>query len=159
MAKSYRQIINETLPQIKELFPWDIEELMDANEELMLVDIREPDEFEFARIKGSMLVPRGILEAACDYNYPETIPELVEARDKKIIVICRSGNRSVMAALTMQIMGYSDVSSLKSGVKGWNDAELPLYDNAGKQVDIDEAEVFLMPELRQEQLEPKLRKQ
>ena len=56
-------------------------------------------------IKDSINVPRGILETACEYNFEETVPELVKARDKEIILVCRSGNRSVFAAEVMQQMG------------------------------------------------------
>jgi rhodanese-related sulfurtransferase len=102
-----------------------------------------------------MNVPRGILEPACDYGYDETLPELVRARDKDIIVICRSGNRSVLAAYTMQLMGYQSVKSLKTGVKGWNDYELPLQDKKRQPVDIDEADEILAPYIMPEQMPPK----
>jgi rhodanese-related sulfurtransferase len=43
---------------------------------------------------------RGVLEGACVWNYDDTIPQLAEARNQNIVLICRSGNRSVLAALT-----------------------------------------------------------
>ena len=93
MAKTFKQLISEILPDIQELFPWDLETLMEEKSEVMLVDIREIDEFNNAHIKNSLHVPRGILESACDWGYAETIPELVRARDSEVILICRSGNR------------------------------------------------------------------
>jgi rhodanese-related sulfurtransferase len=42
------------------------------------------------------------------------------------VLICRSGNRSVLAALTMQQMGFENVRSLKLGIKGWNDNDLEM---------------------------------
>ena len=153
--KRFSQIIAETLPLIRELFPWDVESLIETEPKLLLLDVRERDEFEVLHIQGSLNIPRGILETACEYGYEETNPELASARDREIVVICRSGNRSALAALSMQVLGYQRVSSLKTGLKGWTDAELPLIGSDGKSVDIDEAEDYFVPRLSPEQLSPK----
>ena len=97
-------------------------------------------------------MPRGILEQSCEYGYHETVAKLVNARDKDVVVICRSGNRSVLAAYTMQLMGYKSVKSLKTGLKGWNDSELALQDIQEQAVDIDDAEQILTPPVAAEQL-------
>ena len=153
--KSFQNLITDCLKTVTELFPWDLQELLETEQPLLLLDIREPYEFERLHIKGSISVPRGILESACDYGYDETVPELVKAREKDIIVICRSGNRSVLATYTMQLMGYQSVKSLKTGIKGWNDYELPLQDIQDQIVDIDEADTILAPHIRPEQMPPK----
>ncbi|HRJ53233.1 MAG TPA: rhodanese-like domain-containing protein [Candidatus Thiothrix moscowensis] len=153
--KTFAALVAEALPKVSELMPWDVEEMLATNPELMLVDIREADEYAVGHIQNSLLVPRGILETACDWGYSETIPELVMARDKPVVLICRSGNRTALAALTMQLMGYQEVYSMKTGIRGWNDYELPLYNDAGEQVDIDEAEEGLNPAVRPEQIGPK----
>ena len=155
MAKTFTQLIADVLPDIKELFPWDLEELLENNPDVVLVDIREPDERDGCYIANSILAPRGLLEACCDWNYSDTIPELVKARNKTVVVICRSGNRSVLGALTMQLMGYEDVYSLKTGIKGWNDSDLPLVNADGERVDPDWADGFLNPPVSEEQMEPK----
>lgn len=154
--KRFSQIIAETLPLIRELFPWDVESLMETEPELLLLDVRERNEFETLHIRGSLNIPRGILETACEYGYEETEPQLASAREREIVVICRSGNRSALAALSMQVLGYQKVSSLKTGLKGWTDAELPLIDGGGKPVSIDEAEEYFIPRLSPEQLPPKV---
>ncbi|MCK5896919.1 MAG: rhodanese-like domain-containing protein, partial [Cocleimonas sp.] len=105
-------------------------------------------------IKGSLHIPRGILETACDWDYPDTSPELVQARDRRVIVICRSGNRSVPAVFTMQLMGYTNIVSVQTGVKGWNDSDFPLINMQGETVDPDWADSFLTPAIRKEQLSP-----
>jgi rhodanese-related sulfurtransferase len=153
--KRFSQIIAETLPLIRELFPWDVESLMETEPKLLLLDVRERNEFETLHIRGSLNIPRGILETACEYGYEETEPQLASAREREIVVICRSGNRSALAALSMQVLGYQKVSSLKTGLKGWTDAELPLIDGGGKPVSIDEAEEYFIPRLSPEQLPPK----
>ncbi len=153
--KTAEDLITDCLKTVDEIFPWDLQELMERQPSLQLLDIREPYEFDALHIKGSMNVPRGILEQACDYGYDETVPELVRARDKDIIVICRSGKRSVLAVHTMQIMGYQSVRSLKTGVKGWNDYELPLQNIQEQSVDIDDADAIRAPHVRPEQMRPR----
>ncbi len=153
--KSFANLIDDVLPEVSELFPWDVEEKLKNNANLTLLDIREPYEFEVMHIKDSINVPRGVLEAACDWGFEETVPDIACCRDREVIVICRSGNRSVLAAYTMQLMGYSTVASLKTGLAGWNDYELPLVNNEAKVVDVEEGDLFFEPKVRPEQMPPK----
>lgn len=151
--KTYNDLIAAVLSDIHEMFPWDLEDKMKKCP--LLLDIREPEEFEAMRIKGSINIPRGILEQSCEWDYEETVPELVQARDKEIVVICRSGYRSILAAYTMQQMGYQHVYSLKTGLKGWIDYELPLVTSQGKTVDMDTSDAYFATHLREDQKRPK----
>ena len=157
-VKSFEQLVTNALAEIPELFPWDLLKELAKNEPPLLLDIREQDEFELAHIQNSMWVPRGLLEQACDWNYDVTVPELVESRQRNVVVVCRSGTRSALAALTMKIMGFEEVASLKTGVRGWNDYDQPLVNSAGEAVDPDDAEYYLENKVANEQLEPRLRK-
>ena len=149
--KRFTELVAETAERVTEVFPWDLEETLQARE-VMLLDVREPAEYEAMHIAGSINVPRGVLETACEYDYEETLPELVEARDKEIVVICRSGNRSVFVCDVMQLMGYTNVSSLKTGLRGWADYEQPMVNGKGENVSEDDADEFFTPNLRVEQL-------
>jgi len=154
--KRFTDLIADTLVDIAEEFPWDIEEKINNSEQRpLLLDIREADEFTAMHIQESLHVPRGILESACEYDYEETVRELVEARQRDVVVICRSGNRSALAAYTMQLMGYQQVCSMKTGLRGWNDYELPLVDASGNTVPVDEADDFFTTRLRPDQMSPK----
>lgn len=151
--KTFTDLINEYSTNVREVFPWDVaDRIKDMN--TLVVDVREPYEFNAMHIKGSINAPRGILETACEYNYEETIPALVNAREKEVIVVCRSGYRSIFAAYVMQQMGYTNVVSLKTGLRGWNEFEQPLYDKNEKTVDIDDADDYFTPQLRPDQLSP-----
>lgn len=141
--KKFSEIVAEAREQVDELFPWDVDELREENKNVLILDIREECEFAAYHVQHSMLVPRGILETACEYDYEDSVPELVEARDREIVVICRSGNRSLLAALTMKIMGYNNVKSMQTGLRGWNDYELPLINLNKEVVDPDEVEKML----------------
>lgn len=149
--KTFKQLVSEHEKLVNEIMPWDLEQRLSGDHQPLVLDIREPEEFAAMHIAGSVNVPRGILEAACDYGYSETLPALVEARAKEVVVVCRSGNRSVLAVHTMQLMGYGNVVSLKTGLKGWNDYEQPLVDQDHEKVDQDCAEVFLSPKIEPEQ--------
>ena len=152
--KHFTDLIAECLTEVEELFPWDLAEKLQQPEPPILLDIREPYEYDALHIEGSLLVPRGILEAACDWDYDDTVPELAGGREREIVVICRSGNRSVLAAHTMKRMGFKHVSSLKTGIRGWNDFEQTLIDKDGNVVDIDDADELLAPKVRPEQRRP-----
>ena len=69
--------------------------------------------------------------------------ELVQAREREVVVVCRSGNRSALAAYTMQLLGYRKVSSMKTGLRGWNDYELPLINRFRETVDPDTVDELL----------------
>ncbi|MGI9569527.1 MAG: rhodanese-like domain-containing protein [Desulfobulbia bacterium] len=153
--KTYKRLVAEHKKHVSELMPWDLVVKLYQQDKPLLLDIRETDEFLAMHIQGSINVPRGILESACDYDYYETMPELVTARNQEIIVICRSGNRSIMAAYTMRKLGYSKPISLKTGLKGWNDYDQLLVDSYQNEVDAEIAEAFLSPVVKPEQMAPK----
>lgn len=151
----YIDFVDDALSRVRKIQPWDLSRRLAASHELILLDVREPVEFGTLHIPGSLNVPRGVLEQSCEWDFDETVPQLVSAREREIVVICRSGYRSVLAADVMQKMGFTRVMSLKSGVRGWNDFEQPLADAAGNTVDADEADVLLMSNLRPDQRKAK----
>lgn len=152
--KRFTDLISECLPHIREEFPWDVQAKLVGPHPPLILDIREPEEFRVMHISDSLNVPRGILESACEYGYEETVRELVEARSRDIVVVCRSGNRSTLAAFTMQRMGYRKVVSMKTGLRGWNDYELPLVNAAGMTVPVELADDFFTTRLRPDQMDP-----
>lgn len=153
--KRYAELLAEALARVREIMPWDLRDRLAAGREPMLLDVREPAEFAAAHIAGSINVPRGVLEQACEWDYDETVPELAAARARPIVVVCRSGHRSVLAADVLQTLGFTDVVSLKTGLRGWNDFEQPLVDAAGVTVDPETAERLLAARVRPEQRRPR----
>jgi hypothetical protein len=61
----------------------------------------------------------------------------------------------VLAAYTMRLMGYTRISSMKTGLRGWNDYELPLVNIGCKPVAVEDADEFFTTRLRPEQESPK----
>ena len=153
--KSYDDLVDEALLRVRELMPWDLSRLLAGGSRPVLLDVREPAEFSMLRIPGSINVPRGVLEQSCEWDYDETVPLLAAGRELEIVVVCRSGKRSVLAADVLLSMGYASVVSLKTGVRGWNDYEQPLVDRADNPVDADTADALLGTRLRPDQHKPK----
>lgn len=152
---SYDELVAEALTRVKEIMPWDLSRTLAADNKPILLDVREAAEFALLHIPDSLNVPRGVLEQSCEWDYDETVPELAGGHQREIVVICRSGKRSALAADVMQKLGFSNVVSLKTGVRGWNDYEQPLVDANGNALDADAVDALLVPQLRPDQCKEK----
>ena len=97
-----------------------LESMRAERPDLMILDVRESSEHEQGHLEGAMLVPRGILEAAADFGYPKRVQQLVDARERPIVIYCASGGRSAMAAATLKQMGFREVYSLAGGISQWS---------------------------------------
>ena len=82
----------------------------------MLVDTREESEFAAGHIDNALLLPRGVLEFKIG-----SVPELAD-KSKAVLIYCRTGGRSAMAAQTMQQLGYQNVLSMAGGFEAWQKA-------------------------------------
>ena len=80
-----------------------------------ILDVRQPDEWADYHVPGSTLIPLGELQARVN-----EVP-----RDKEIVVVCRSGNRSQTGRDILATAGFSRVTSLAGGLKEWKAAGLP----------------------------------
>lgn len=88
--------------------------------DLFLLDVREPYEFNYARIERSMLIPLNQL--------PQRLEEL--DREREIIVICHHGMRSLQAAHYLVQSGFKNVVNLSGGIDAWScacDSSVPRY--------------------------------
>ena len=110
-GKSGVDLINESKARIREISANDA--VASPEPGVVYYDCREPNEYALGHIPGAVFLPRGTLE---------TKIEAVIPRDRKVLIYCASGNRSALAADTMQQMGYTDVASMSGGFRGWVDA-------------------------------------
>jgi molybdopterin/thiamine biosynthesis adenylyltransferase/rhodanese-related sulfurtransferase len=103
-----------TSPELKAKF--------DAGEDFLLVDVREPAEYEIVKIPGSVLIPKGeIVSGAALAQLPQ---------DKPIILYCKTGVRSAEALAVLKNAGFRDATHVQGGVVGWVkqvDPSLPIY--------------------------------
>ena len=91
-------------------------ELLASDPDAVLVDVREPNEYDELHAEGALLLPLSELEA----RYAE-LP-----KDKPLLMICRSGARSARAGEFLLQNGYGDVTNLAGGTLAWNEAGLPV---------------------------------
>ena len=98
----------ERLPEIG---PAALKSRLDAGEDIFVLDVREPHEFEIARIPGTTLIPLGTL--------PQHVHELDATAD--IVIHCKSGVRSGKAQRLLKEMGFSRVTNLAGGILRWSD--------------------------------------
>lgn len=134
--------------------PWDLKDMVDAGKVDLMVDVREPYEFEVMHVPGSICVPRGIIEGAADWGSRNTNPMLAGAREKVVVLLCVGGERSAMAGVTLMEMGFKHVFNCKMGLRSWNDSEFPLVDGEEKPVDPDDADAYFNRPARPEQMGP-----
>ena len=111
--KTYAEMKAEAQARIRETTPSAVMAMQERGDPFVLVDIRELHEVNVAKIPGSVHVPRSHLESKIEAAVP---------RDANVVLYCASGNRTVLAADTLQTMGYSNVASMAGGIRGWADA-------------------------------------
>ncbi len=102
--------------------PLELKQKIDAHENFLLVDVREPHEFEIVRIPGSVLIPKDrILSGAALSELPQ---------DRPIVLHCKSGARSAEALAALHQAGFGDAVHVGGGVLAWAreiDPSLPTY--------------------------------
>ena len=108
--KTGADLINEAKTRIKEVSTADVRQMQERGEQPVLLDVREPNETALGRAKGAVVIPRGTLEGAIEARVP---------RERPVVIYCASGNRSALAADTLQQMGYENVTSLRGGFRAW----------------------------------------
>lgn len=153
--KRLSDLLDEARTRVPELMPWDLQQQLAQPDPPLLLDVREPSEFARVRLADCLNVPRGLLEQACEWDQDVTEPRLANGREHAVVVLCRSGQRSLLAADTLLRMGFRRVWSLRTGVRGWNDADLPLLADDGQPLDADRAEVLLSATVRSDQRRPR----
>lgn len=123
MLVSPSDVVAKAKATIKECSVRDVHECMDA--ETVLIDIREPAEFQRGHIPGAMIIPRGLLEfeilPALERRGPGTPPDACD-----IVLYCGTGGRSALAAKSLDAMGFKNVRSMDGGIVAWAEARFPL---------------------------------
>jgi len=116
-APKFLKLVNESKKEVKETNVADVKRRMEAGEKLLLVDVREDNEWANGHIPGAIHLGKGIIERDIEQQVPDT--------SVKLILYCGGGFRSALAAENLQKMGYSNVESMDGGWKGWVSAGLP----------------------------------
>jgi rhodanese-related sulfurtransferase len=91
----------------------ELKQRMDKGEKLNLLDVREPDEYAEFNI-GAKLVPLGMIQTM-------QVDDLEDWRDEEIIIHCRSGQRSMVACLFLETLGFKNTKNLAGGMLAWQE--------------------------------------
>src|SRR4051794_3780334 len=109
---TYRDLLNAAKAEIREVDGAEADRIRQQPGAVVL-DVREPDEYEQGAIPGAVHIPRGQLESNVESRVPD--------RSAPIVINCASGMRSAFAAKTLGELGYQDVVSLAGGFNKWKD--------------------------------------
>ena len=119
MAKTYRELLTAARKQVPEITSEDLKKKLDAREEFLLIDVRDPDEWRAeGLIPTAIPISRGFLE----FKIPQTVPN----PETPLVLYCLSGLRSLLAATALKELGYENVTSLAGGLQRWKTLDYPL---------------------------------
>jgi len=99
-----------------------VNQMRQAGESFLLLDVRQPDEYETAKIDGSVLIPMGELG--------ERLDELEKYRAQRIVVHCHHGGRSMQVTQALRSRGFDQAQNLAGGIDAWSteiDESVPRY--------------------------------
>jgi rhodanese-related sulfurtransferase len=97
--------------QIREVDAAGLQSLLDSGAHL--IDVRDPQEYVAGHIPGAQQINGSVL--------PLQASELLPEREKPVVLVCSGGNRSAIAALELQNLGYTTVVSLRGGLRQWRE--------------------------------------
>ena len=109
---TFREMLAAAKANIREITTEEAEAEI-AQPGTVILDVREPDEYEQGALAGAVHLPRGNLESSIEGRIPD--------KAAHVVVMCAGGVRSAFAADTMQQLGYSDVASIAGGFNRWKD--------------------------------------
>lgn len=115
--KTAQDLVAEAKKQISEIAVADASPAIQAAQ--LLLDVREPAEFQQGHLAGAINIPRGLLEFRMG-----SAPEF-EARDQAIVLYCKTSGRAALAAASLKQMGYVNVTSIAGGYDAWAAAGMP----------------------------------
>lgn len=121
-----------------EIYPGTVAEKIERGEDVILLDVRTPEEYEEVHIENAVLLPVQQLSAQSltDVGLGEN------AKDKEIIIYCRSGARSETAYSIMESLGYTNIQSVAGGMVHWQEDQYPFTESGpymGQSYELDEA--------------------
>ncbi|MGR8949026.1 MAG: rhodanese-like domain-containing protein [Gammaproteobacteria bacterium] len=112
MSKTIEEIVKEAKANITEISVADAKSLTGGD--TVFIDVREPPEWKDGTVPGALTIPRGVLE------WKSADEESLKNKSAPVIVYCKSGGRSALAAQSLQELGFDNVKSLAGGYQAWS---------------------------------------
>ena len=107
----------DALQIIPEVAPAALQSRLEGGEQIVLIDVREPDEFARGKIPGAYTIPRGVLEMQVDGRLP---------REATVVLYCGGGARSALACKSLAEMGFEKLENLQGGFSNWVSSGMPV---------------------------------
>ncbi|HVY49611.1 MAG TPA: molybdopterin-synthase adenylyltransferase MoeB [Minicystis sp.] len=118
MPQTYSDLMADVRKSIRTVALDEIKRRLEANEPMVLLDVREKEEFRAGFIPGAISVPRGFLEIQIESKIPD--------KSARVVAYCAGGTRSALAAKTLAELGYTNVESANPGFVRWKDLGYPM---------------------------------
>lgn len=112
MFKSAHELVQEARKFVNECPPLEVHDKLSAPD-ILLIDVREPDEYRQGHLASSINIPRGMLEFKIS-NEPS-----LQNLTRRIIVYCKTSGRAALSVVAMQSMGFQNVVSMAGGFDAW----------------------------------------
>lgn len=117
----FLKIVDEAKQHISEVTIDQVQKMLDDNRDILLVDVRETQEWVAGHIPGAVHLGKGIVE--------RDIERIEANHDRKLVLYCGGGYRSALAGCNLMNMGYTDVSSMAGGIRAWQRAGYSIVDD------------------------------
>lgn len=126
MRQTIQQLVTEAKSRIREIDAAELASLQARG--VPVIDVREPAEFAAGHVPGAASIPRGVLEFEVD-GHPAVNgarDPALSHRDQPVVLYCRSGGRSALAAEALQRLGFVEPLSLAGGFLAWSGEGRPV---------------------------------
>jgi len=114
----FLKLVQEARARVLEVTVDAVKSMLDRGERFHLIDVREESEYARDHLPGAVHLGKGILERDIEERIPDTATH--------VVLYCGGGYRSALAADNLQKMGYTNVTSMDGGIRGWRDKGYPL---------------------------------
>lgn len=123
-----KELLEAAEKRVTKVTPYELKSMIDNDDDFVLIDIREPDQLLRGEIfhLDTIRLTRGYLEFKIESQLPD--------KRKKVVVVCCSGKRSLLAAQRLKELGYINTFSLEGGMQHWAEVGMPLDTVYGEMV-------------------------
>jgi rhodanese-related sulfurtransferase len=117
-SPGFLKLVDDAKSRIKEANFREIKRRLEGREKLILIDVREDNEWARGHLPGAVHLGKGIIERDIEETFPD--------KEAPLVLYCGGGFRSALVADNLQKMGYANVISMDGGWRGWTEAGYPV---------------------------------
>ena len=127
---SKMDLIKQAQKEINEISPKKLKSLLDEDEDVIVLDVRESEQRAEGSIPSSDMNQEQFISITRG-NLEWKVSKLIQDKEVIIVTYCRKGGRGALAAQVLKKMGYENATTLKGGLKGWAKAGYPIKTGLG----------------------------